>query len=107
MSSFDEREKGFEGKFAHDQDLEFRAVSRRNKAAARWAAGLMGLEGDHVEDYVKAVIRSEVEQPSPEDVFRKLAQDLKAAGVPTTDSEIHNRLEELLAQAREQIRAGE
>lgn len=107
MSSFDERERGFEGKFAHDQDLEFRAMSRRNKAAARWAAGLMGLEGDHVEDYVKAVIRSEVEQPSSEDVARKLSQDLKAAGVVVSDGELHNRMEELLAQAREQIRAGE
>ena len=107
MSGFDDREQGFEGRFAHDQDLEFQAVSRRNKLVARWAAGLMGLEGDHVEDYVKAVIRSEVEQPLAEDVFRKITQDLKAAGVQVGDGEIHSRMDEMLAHAREQIRTGE
>ncbi len=107
MSGFEDREQGFEGRFAHDQDLEFRAVSRRNKLVARWAAGLMGLEGDHVEDYVKAVIRSEVEPPLAEDVFRKIALDLKAAGVHVTDGEIRSRMDEILAHAREQIRIGE
>jgi hypothetical protein len=106
MTTFDDRERGFESKFAHDQELEFRAMARRNKLAARWAAGLMGLEGAHVEDYVKAVVRSEVEQPGEEDVFRKLGLDLKAAGVHVTDTEIRSRMDELLAQAREQIRTG-
>ncbi len=106
MSDFNEREQGFEGRFAHDQDLEFQAISRRNKMVARWAAGLMGLEGEHVEDYVKAVIRSEVEQPLDEDVFRKLALDLKAAGVQVSDGEIHSRMDEMLAHAREHIRTG-
>jgi hypothetical protein len=107
MTTFDDREHGFESKFAHDQELEFRAMARRNKLAARWAAGLMGLEGQHVEDYVKAVVRSEIEQPGEEDVFRKIALDLKAAGVHITETEIRSRMDELLALAREQIRAGE
>ena len=107
MTTFNDREHGFESKFAHDQEIEFRAMARRNKLAARWAAGLMGLEGEHMEDYVRAVVRSKIEQPGEEDVFRKLAQDLKAAGVTLTDTEIHSRMDELLALAREQIRAGE
>jgi hypothetical protein len=107
MSTFDDRERGFENKFAHDQELEFRAMARRNKLAARWAAGLMGLEGEHVEDYVKAVIRSEIEHPVEEEVFRKIALDLKAANVAVTEGEIRIRMDELLALAREQIRAGE
>lgn len=107
MTTFDDRERGFENKFAHDQELEFRAMARRNKLAARWAAGLMGLEGQHVEDYVHAVVRSEIEQPGEQDVFRKLGQDLKAAGVSVGDAELHTRMDELLAQAREQIKAGQ
>lgn len=107
MTTFDDREHGFENKFAHDQELEFRAMSRRNKLAARWAAGLMGLEGEHVEDYVKAVVRSEIDQPGAEDVFRKLTLDLKAAGTHVTETEVRSRMEELLALAREQIRTGE
>lgn len=107
MSGFDDREAGFESKFAHDQEIEFRAMARRNKMAARWAAELMGLQGEHVDDYVKAVIRSEIEQPGADDVFRKISQDLKAAAVQVTDGEIHAKMEELLAQAREQIKAGE
>jgi hypothetical protein len=106
MTTFDKREHGFENKFAHDQELEFRAISRGNKLAARWAAELMGLEGEHVEDYIRAVVRSEVEQAGAEDVFRKITLDLKAAGTHVTETEVRSRMEELLAQAREQIRAG-
>lgn len=107
MTTFDEREQAFENKFAHDQELEFRATARRNKLAARWAAERMGLEGGHLDDYVKAVVRSEVEQPGEHEVMRKIAQDLKAAGVACTESELHARMDELLALAREQIRVGE
>jgi hypothetical protein len=67
----------------------------------------MGLEGEHVEDYVKAVVRSEVELPGEQDVLRKIAQDLKAAGVGCPDSELHQRMDELEALAREQIRNGQ
>lgn len=106
MTTFDDREQGFENRFAHEQELEFRAMARRNKLAARWAAERMGLEGGHLEDYVKAVVRSEVEQPGEHEVFRKIGLDLKAAGVGCTDVELQSRMDELLALAREQIRAG-
>lgn len=107
MTTFDDREQGFETKFAHDQELEFRAMARRNKLAARWAAEKMGLEGAHLDDYVKAVVRSEIEQAGEHDVLRKIALDLKGAGVGCTDSELRSRMDELLALAREQIRAGQ
>lgn len=107
MSEFEDRERGYESKFAHDQEAEFRAQARGAKLAARWAAELMGLEGEHVEDYVKAVVRSDVSQHGAEDVFRKIQLDLKAAGVHITDTEIHSKMDELLALAREQIRTGE
>lgn len=107
MTTFDEREKGFESKFAHDQELEFKATARRNRLVGRWAAELMGLEGDHVDEYAKAVVRSDFEQPGDDDVVRKVMQDLNAAGVETRESAVRQKMDELLAQAREAIRSGE
>ena len=104
MSSFEERERGFEKKFANDQDSEFRAHARCNRLLAQWAAGRMGLE--NVEDYVKAVVRADMEQPGEDDVIRKVSQDLTGAGLEIRESEIRARMDEFLAQAREQIRAG-
>jgi hypothetical protein len=93
VTTFDEREKGFESKFAHDQELEFKAVARRNRLAGLWAGGVMGLEGDHLEDYA-------------EDVIRKLVQDLTAANSNVSEGSVRQKMEEFLAQARDQIRNG-
>ncbi len=106
MSSFDDREKGFEGKFAHDEELEFKATARRNRLAGLWAAELMGLEGENREDYARAIIRSDFEHPGDEDVIRKLAQDLSAAKVAVSEGDVRKKLQELQAVAREQIKAG-
>jgi hypothetical protein len=104
MSSFEDRERGFEKKFATDQELEFRAHARCNRLIAEWAAGRMGLE--NVEDYVRAVVREDMEQPGEGDVLRKVTQDLAGAGLEVRESEIRVRMDEFLAQAREQVKVG-
>lgn len=107
MTSFDNRERGFESKFALDQELEFKAGARRNRMLGQWAAGLMGLEGAHVDDYVKAVVKSDFELPGDEDVLRKVFEDLKVSGVTVSEGEVRMKMDELLAQARDQVRNGE
>jgi hypothetical protein len=106
MTTFDDRERGFERQFALDQEQEFKAEVRRNRALAQWAAGLMGLEGKHVDEYVRAVIKSEFASAGDEDVLRKVFEDLKGAGVHVSESEVRRRMDELLAQAREEVRGG-
>ena len=107
MTTFDDREKGFERKFALDQEQEFRAVARRNRALGRWAGERMGLEGDHLDDYAKAVVKSDFEQPGDEDVLRKVYGDLKSAGDSASEADVRMKMDELLAQSREQVRQGE
>ena len=104
MSSFNEREQGFEGKFAHDAENEFRAVARRNHMLGEWAAKLMGLE--NVEDYAQAIVKSKVDQPADVDVLRKIHQDLRGAGLTVSQAEINSRMDEFLAIARGQVAAG-
>jgi hypothetical protein len=106
MTTFDDREQGFERKFALDQDQDFKAHARRNRALGEWAAGLMGLQSPHIEEYAKAVIKSDLELPGDEDVLRKVFEDLKGAGVAVSEGEVRMKMAELLAQAREGVRAG-
>lgn len=106
MTTFNEREQGFEKKFALDQEQDFKAHARRNRALGQWAAGLMGLEGAHVDEYAKAVVKSDFELPGDEDVFRKVFEDLKGSGVSVSEGEVRMKMAELLAQARESVRAG-
>ena len=105
MSAFEDREKGFEKKFANDQELEFRAQSRGNRMLGEWAAKKMGLE--NADDYVKAVLRAELGQGGEDDVLRKVVQDLAGAGIEVRESEVRSKAEEFLAVAREQVKAGE
>ena len=81
MTTFDDREKGFEKKFAHDADLKFKAESRRNKALAEWAGAKMGITGAALEDYIKAVRKSDLAEAGDDDVFGKVKADLAAKGV--------------------------
>jgi hypothetical protein len=106
MTTFDDREQGYEKKFALDQEQEFKAHVRRNRALGHWAAGLMGLEGPHVDEYAKAVVKSDFELPGDEDVLRKVFEDLKGAGVAVSEGEVRMKMAELLAQAREGVKAG-
>ncbi|MEI9965702.1 MAG: DUF1476 domain-containing protein [Caulobacteraceae bacterium] len=106
MTTFDDREQGFEAKFAHDQDMEFRTAARRNRLLGLWAGELMGLEQSHLEDYAKAVVKSDFEQPGEEDVLRKVFEDLKGAGVAATEGDVRLKMAELMAVAREQLKTG-
>lgn len=107
MTTFNDREKGFESKFALDQAQEFKAVARRNKLLGLWAAEKMGLSTESAEDYARAVVRADFEQPGEEDVFRKVAGDFKGAGLSVSESEIRSKMDELGSIARDQVRAGD
>ena len=106
MTTFDDREQAFENKFAHDQEIEFKATARRTRMLGLWAAGLMGLEGAHLEDYAQAVVKSEVDQPGDEDVLRKVWKDLSASGAKVTEGAVQAKMQELMAIARDQIKSG-
>ena len=103
MTSFDDREKAYEKKFAHDAELKFKATARRNKLLGIWAAGLMGMTGDNVDDYAKGVVLSDLEEPGEEDVFRKIRGDLDEAKVEQSDHQIRRSMAELMDEAVQQI----
>lgn len=106
MSGFDERKRGQEGKFAHDQEMEFKVMVRRNKLLGIWVAELLGKTGADADAYAKEVIISDMEEKGDEDVFRKVRGDIDAANVEMSDHRIRRQMEELLSVAREQISAG-
>ena len=106
MTTFDDRERGFEKRFALDQEQEFKAAARRNRALGEWAAGLMGLTDKHIAEYAQAVVKSDLEQPGEDDVLRKVFEDLKGSGVQISEGEVRMKMAELLAQARESVREG-
>lgn len=99
MTGFDEREKGFEKKFAHDADLKFKAESRRNKALAEWAGAKMGLSGADLEQYIKDVRKADLAEKGDDDVFGKVKADLAAKGVAVSDADIRAYMGEALAKA--------
>ena len=103
MSTFDKREEGFEKKFAHDAELKFKAEARRNKLLGLWAAEKLGLTGDEAEAYAKTVVMADFEEPGDEDVFRKVRQDFDEKGIDQSDHQIRRTMDELLAQAVDQI----
>jgi len=105
MTTFDDRERAFEKKFAHDQELRFKAEARRNKMLAEWAAEKLGLNGAEVEDYVKAVRKADLAEAGDEDVFRKVRSDFDAKGVSVSDQDLRNKMQEFLAEAVRQIEA--
>jgi hypothetical protein len=105
MTTFDDREQAFEKKFALDQDLKFRAEARRNKLIAEWAAQKLGMSGPAVQEYIRAVLKSDLEEKGDHDVFRKLRKDFDAAGVKVPDADIRAMMGELLAKAVRDIEA--
>jgi hypothetical protein len=105
MTTYDNREKAFENKFARDADLKFKAESRRNKALAEWAAGKLGITGDAVADYVKAVRKADLEEKGDDDVLRKVKKDFADKGVSVSDAEIREKMIEFLAKAVTDIEA--
>ena len=105
MTTFDDREQAFEKKFALDQDLKFRAEARRNKLIGEWAAQKLGIMGPALQEYVRAVLRADLEEKGDHDVFRKLRKDFDAAGVTVPDADIRAMMGELLAKAVRDIEA--
>ena len=103
MTTFDEREKSFEKKFAMDQDLRFKAESRRNKLLGEWAGGKLGLSGQALDDYVRAVRKADLAEKGDEDVFRKVRKDFDEKGVQVTDTEVRLAIVDFLAKAINQI----
>jgi hypothetical protein len=103
MSTFDERQKGFEKKFAHDQDLKFKAESRRNKMLGEWVAGLLGITGAGVEEYVRAVRKSDLAEKGDSDVIRKVLKDFTDKGVAMSEADLVKKMNEFLAEAVRQI----
>ena len=102
MSTFDDREKSFEKKFAHDAELQFKVEARRNKLLGLWAAGLLGKAGDDANAYAAEVVRSDFEEAGDEDVFRKVSGDL---GDKADEATIRTQMAVLLNQAKQQIMA--
>ena len=105
MTTFDEREKAFEKKFALDQDLKFKAESRRNRMLAEWAGAKLGITGPALDEYIKAVRKADLAEKGDEDVLRKVKQDFADKGVAVDEAEIRAKLGEFLAQAVGEIEA--
>ena len=103
MTTFDDRERAFETKFARDEEMAFRVIARRNKLLGQWAAGLMKLTPEETDAYSKAVVQADFEEAGDEDVIRKLIGDLTAAGVETDDSQIRAVLAEKTIEAKRQL----
>lgn len=100
-TTFDKREKDFEKKFAHDEELHFKAIARRNKLLGLWAAELLGKSGAAVDAYAKEVVMAEFEAAGDDDVMRKLLIDLAGQGI--NEQQVRAQMSELLALAVAQV----
>ena len=103
MTTFDDRERAFEAKFAHDDELRFRVIARRNRLLGEWAARQMGLSDAETESYAKDVVRADFEEAGDQDVIRKVVGDLTTAGVETSDEAVAEALRHKEVEARRQI----
>jgi hypothetical protein len=103
--SMDERGDSFEKKFAHDEELKFKAIARRNKLLGLWAAEKLGKTGEEAEAYAREIVKADFEEAGDEDVFRKVRQDFDAAGVAQSDHQIRRQMSDLLNVAIEQVRS--
>ncbi len=106
MATFDERQKGFEKKFAHDAELKFKAEARRNKMLAEWAGAKLGLAGADLEQYVKDVRRADLEEKGDDDVMRKVKKDLDAKGQAVSEADLRKVMGDFLAKAITDIESG-
>ena len=98
MSSFDERQKSFEKKFAHDEELQFKVSSRRNKYIGEWASKILGYNSDQEKEYIQSVIKADFAEAGDEDVFRKVKEDLNDHNI--SDEDIRKKMDELNEKAK-------
>jgi len=103
MTQFKDREKGFEAKFAQEEEREFKALARRNRLLGLWAADQMGYFGDAAEAYAQEVVKADFEEAGQEDVYRKVKGDLAAKGMDISEHRVRRKMDELLATARQQV----
>ena len=103
MTTFDDRERAFETKFAHDEEMKFRITARRNRLLGHWAARQMGLSEVEADSYAKDVVRSDFEEAGDHDVVRKVLGDLTAAGIDSDEASVQEALRNKEIEARRQI----
>jgi hypothetical protein len=103
MSTFNDREKTFEKKFAHDEETKFKITARRNKLLGLWVAECLGLEGNDAEAYAKQVVLADFDKPGEEDVFEKVWGDLQAKEADISEHRVRRQMAELMHEAREQV----
>jgi hypothetical protein len=103
MTTFDDRERAFEAKFARDEEMVFRVTARRNRLLGQWAAAKMNLTPEETDAYAKAVVQADFEEAGDEDVIRKLLGDLLAAGIEVDEASIRRAVEEQTVEARRQL----
>ncbi len=104
MNKFDEREKSFEKKFAKDQELQFKIDARSNKYLGEYMSSLLGKSEKEKQDYIKEIIKADMEEAGKEDVFRKIKKDFQVASINIEDSEIRNQMEKALSRAKEDFK---
>ena len=104
MNKFDERQKSFEKKFAKDQELQFKVSARSNKYLAEFVCSRLGKSTEESKNYVKEIIKADMEEAGNEDVFRKIKKDFKIASIKIEDSEIRNLMEKALLRAKEDLK---
>lgn len=105
MANFDDREKSFEQKYKHDQELGFKVNARRNKLLGLWAAAQLGLTGADADAYAKSVVMADVDRPGDQDVVDKVVADFAAKGVDMSEHRLRKRMAELMVEARNQVMA--
>ena len=104
MTTFDKREEGFEKKFAHDEELRFKANARRNKLLGLWAAEKLGLAGDAANAYAKDVVMADFEEAGDNDVLRKVQKDLEAKGIALSEPDLRRAMTDLMEKAIAEIK---
>jgi hypothetical protein len=104
MNQMKDRQEGFERKFVLDEELRFKAAARRNRALGLWAAEKLGKSGADADAYAKEVVVADIEEAGDHDVFRKIRKDFDAAGIAQSDHQIRRTMDELMAQAIEDIK---
>ena len=103
MAIFEDREKGFEQKYKHDQELEFKIKVRANKILGLWVAGELGLPAGEADAYAKSVVAADLDKPGDDDVVEKVMADFKSRGVAMTEHRLRLRMAETLTAARQQV----